>query len=274
MVTVVVDIHVERTARLNYREYHSPEFAHGCIETMWSFRPEKLARYLVLPDGRVDLLARFHVGPNDAVSHIRLIVAGPAMRSSLVPAAPHNGFLGVRFRPAWGAICLGLNPQMLRDVTLLHEEVYAALGRLAIPLVQAKNTGELRQNLLNTACTLASGILLDSRFARTAKAISLLQARDGKCSVEALAQEAGVSVRTLHRDIVAMTGLSAKSLGTLFRFQRAMRILRLAPSHNLAMLAAEAGYSDQSHMTRDFLRFGGFTPAFRPDVAVINVPRA
>lgn len=260
--------------RLNYCEYDKPEGELGCIEAVWSFRPDRPGKYLVLPDGRVDLLARFHVGPDDAVSAIRLIVAGPAMRPSLVPATPRNGFLGLRFRPGWGAICLGLDPRMLREATLFDAQVRAALGRLALPLVRATTASELLQAFLSTARALASGRQQDSRFARAADAISLLLGRDGRCSVEALAQELGVSVRTVHRDIVATTGLSAKSLGALFRFQHAMRILRVAPSHSLALLAAEAGYSDQSHMTREFRQYGGFTPAARPDVAVINVPRS
>jgi AraC-like DNA-binding protein len=258
--------------RFNYCEYLTPAFEHDCVEAVWSFRPCKPAKYLVLPDGRVDLLARFHVGPNETVSHIRLIVAGPASRSSLVPATRHTGFLGVRFRPGWG-ICLGLDPKMLRDAALLDEEVRSALGLLAIPLVQAKNVSEVQQVLFNTACTLASRVQPNSRFARAANAIGLLHDCDGKSSITTLAQKAGVSVRTLHRDIVATAGLSTKLLAALFRFEHAMRILRIAPSHNLALLASEAGYSDQAHMNREFRRFGGFTPAARPDVAVINTSR-
>ena len=266
-------IQSERTVRFNYCEYLTPDFEHDCVEAVWSFRPGTPARYVVLPDGRVDLLARFHVGPNETLSRIRLIVAGPASRASLVPATPHTGFLGVRFRLGWGIICLGLDPKMLRDATLLDEKVHSVLGTLAIPLVQAKNVSELRQVLFGTACTLASRMQPDSRFARASYAIRLLHDRNGKSSITTLAQKAEVSVRTLHRDIVATAGLSTKSLAALFRFQHAMRILRIAPSHNLALLASEAGYSDQAHMNREFRRLGGFTPAARPDVAVINTPR-
>lgn len=266
-------IQSEETVLFNYCEYFTPDFEHDCVEAVWSFRPGKLGKYLVLPDGRVDLVARFHVGDNETVSHIRLIVAGPASRSSLVPATPRTGFLGVRFRLGWGVICLGLDPRILRDATLLDEQARSALGTLAIPLVQARNVSELQRVLFNTARTLASRIQPSSRFARAANAIGVLQDCDGKSSITTLAQKAGVSVRTLHRDIVATAGLSTKLLAALFRFEHAMRILRIAPSHNLALLASEAGYSDQAHMNREFRRFGGFTPAARPDVVIINAPR-
>jgi AraC-like DNA-binding protein len=254
-----------------YFEYPSPSFPHDCVEAVWSFRPHEPAEYMVLPDGRVDLLVRFQIEPGDAISNIRTIIAGPARRACFVPATPHTGFLGVRFRPGWGAACLGLNPKELCEATLLDDEVRAALGTLAYPLVQAKEVSELQQVLLKTAYMLVSGIRPDRRFARAVTAVKFLHGCDGKCSVETLAQMVNVSTRTLHRDIATMTGLCAKSLSALFRFQHAMRILRITPSYKLALLATEAGYSDQSHMTREFRQFGGFTPGLRPDVVVINV---
>jgi AraC-like DNA-binding protein len=254
-----------------YIEYPLPSFPYDCVEAVWSFRPHERAEYMVLPDGRVDLLVRFQIDPSDAVSNIRTIIAGPARRACFVPATPDTGFLGVRFRPGWGAACLGLDPKDLCEATLLDDEVRAALGRLTYPLVQAKKVSELQQVLLKNACTLASAIRPDRRFVRAVTAVRYLHDCDGKCSVGTLAQMVNVSTRTLHRDIVTMTGLCAKSLSALFRFQHAMRILRVAPSHKLALLATEAGYSDQSHMTREFRQFGGFTPALRPDVVVINV---
>lgn len=254
-----------------YFEHSIPGFPYDCVEAVWSFRPDEPGEYLVLPDGRVDLLVRFQIQSGDAVSNIRTIIAGPARKASLVPATPCTGFLGVRFRPGWGAACLGLDPRGLCETTLLDDEVRAALGTLAYPLVQAKEISELQQVLLKTACILASGIQPDRRFARAVTAIRYIHDCDGKCSVETLAQMVGVSTRTLHRDIVTMTGLCAKSLSALFRFQHAMRILRAAPSSKLAVLATEAGYSDQSHMTREFRQFGGFTPGLRPDAVVINL---
>lgn len=253
-----------------YFEYPLPSFQYDCVEAVWSFRPHEPAEYMVLPDGRVDLLVRFQIEPGDAVSNIRTIIAGPSRRTCFVPATPYTGFLGVRFRPGWGAACLGLDSRELREATLLDGEVRAALGRLIYPLVQAKEISELQQALLKTVSMLASGIQPDRRFARTVTALKYLHSCDGKCSIETLANMVNVSTRTLHRDIVTMTGLCAKSLSALFRFQHAMRILRAAPSYKLALLATEAGYSDQSHMTREFRQFGGFTPGLRPDVVVIN----
>jgi AraC-like DNA-binding protein len=43
---------------------------------------------------------------------------------------------------------------------------------------------------------------------------------------------------------------------------------------SLAALAFEAGYSDQSHMTREFRQLGGFMPGRRPSLPVINIPQS
>jgi AraC-like DNA-binding protein len=267
----VPGIQHEGFVRPNYFEYHPQHVDHDCIEAFWSFRPSESAEYRVLPDGRVDLLARFDVGADEAVSKLVLIVAGPARRFSMVPANPHTGFLGVRFRPGWGAACLGLHPETLRDRTLLGEEVHRLLGDVADPMLRTGTLSGLRQSLLNAARVLASRVQPDSRFTRATAAIRLLHDCDGACPVDRLARAVGVSTRTLHRDILATAGLPAKSLAAVFRFQRSMRTLRTEPSLSLARLAADAGYSDQSHMTREFRQLGGFTPAARPDVAVINM---
>ena len=44
----------------------------------------------------------------------------------------------------------------------------------------------------------------------------------------------------------------------------------LAPA-TTAAAAYEAGYADQSHMTRAFRRFGGFTPANMVEVTLVTL---
>jgi transcriptional regulator GlxA family with amidase domain len=56
-------------------------------------------------------------------------------------------------------------------------------------------------------------------------------------------------------------GLGPGSLGRLTRFQRVLRAIDRDPGVSLARVAAGAGYFDQAHMSRDFRRFAGTTPA-------------
>lgn len=54
------------------------------------------------------------------------------------------------------------------------------------------------------------------------------------------------------------TGLRAVQLVRLARFRRALTLLDGTAS--LAAVAVGAGYADQAHLTREFLRMAGVTP--------------
>jgi AraC-like DNA-binding protein len=86
------------------------------------------------------------------------------------------------------------------------------------------------------------------------------------CSIAAGAEVAEAVGRSgfSHRHFGALfrqtTGLAPKSYGRVMRFQRALRKLGSHNERDLAMLALEAGYCDQSHFNRDFRQFTGVTP--------------
>jgi len=67
--------------------------------------------------------------------------------------------------------------------------------------------------------------------------------------------------RTLRRQFHRYVGHSPKQLQRIIRLQSALR--RLAePSASLPQLAIGAGFSDQSHFHREFVRLFGMTPGF------------
>jgi AraC-like DNA-binding protein len=84
-------------------------------------------------------------------------------------------------------------------------------------------------------------------------------ARASGAAVRTLARDAGVSERTLERRTRAATGFGPAELRRLVRFRRALR-LHDAGVTNWATVAADAGYSDQPHLVREFRRFAGLTP--------------
>jgi AraC-like DNA-binding protein len=66
--------------------------------------------------------------------------------------------------------------------------------------------------------------------------------------------------RTLQRELVFWAGLPPKALARIFRMERAAGMIR-GGDRSLAMVALDAGYSDQPHMTREFRRLTGRAPA-------------
>jgi len=56
-------------------------------------------------------------------------------------------------------------------------------------------------------------------------------------------------------------GVAPKAYARLLRFDHASALLGgLSPGRTLADVAMEAGYYDQSHLTRDFVALAGMTP--------------
>jgi AraC-like DNA-binding protein len=75
---------------------------------------------------------------------------------------------------------------------------------------------------------------------------------------------AGRSARQMERRIKSWSGLSLRELRRLARIQRAFYLAFPSPlpsNTNLAAVAAEAGFADQSHMGRHIKQSTGFSPA-------------
>lgn len=77
-------------------------------------------------------------------------------------------------------------------------------------------------------------------------------------SVRDVAQDLGVSARTLERLVLGRTGRSPMFWKNLGRVRRTA--LALAGSTPLAELAVQYGYSDQAHMSREIRRWLGLSP--------------
>lgn len=79
-------------------------------------------------------------------------------------------------------------------------------------------------------------------------------------SVDDLARRFGLGVRSLQRLTAEFVGMNPKWLLQRQRLQDAAAQLREDASVSLAALAAELGYADQAHFSRDFASVVGLTP--------------
>ncbi|WP_156688702.1 helix-turn-helix domain-containing protein [Mycobacterium sp. Marseille-P9652] len=97
-----------------------------------------------------------------------------------------------------------------------------------------------------------------------AHAWHLLERSRGRASVGAVAGRVGLSARQLTTLFRREVGQSPKTVAMLMRFEHATaRIadgVRRTGRVDLAAVAAAAGYSDQAHLTREFVRFAGTSP--------------
>lgn len=86
-----------------------------------------------------------------------------------------------------------------------------------------------------------------------------LENSGGTLRIGELAAEVGWSRRHLADRLRAETGLGPKTAARLIRFERACDRLRGPQRATLAEVAADAGYADQSHLSRDFRDLAGQT---------------
>lgn len=123
----------------------------------------------------------------------------------------------------------------------------------------------VRRRDWQTLCGLYDQILMAEigRWAPDAPEIDMVSQFVGerRRQTATVAGEQDTSRRQVERRVRALTGTSPKQLACLSRFQRARDSIWADPSLDLAGLAIAAGYSDQAHMTREFRRYSGQTPA-------------
>jgi AraC-like DNA-binding protein len=87
-----------------------------------------------------------------------------------------------------------------------------------------------------------------------------LAATAGGLGIEGLAREVGWSRRHLAEQFRREYGLTPKVLARVLRFERAKGMLTSPRRPALADVAAVCGYSDQAHMTHDWVTFAGSSP--------------
>jgi AraC-like DNA-binding protein len=213
-----------------YREWAPPEAWREVVACCWEQRVHTDRVQRVLPDGHADVLL-FGSGEVELVGvydHVAL------------PVLPRGTVIrGIRLRPEAIASAFRLNASELRNLTVPAEDVIGARG-----------ARHLRDH--HAVDAWIRSITPDRR---AATAIELLQSDP----VEGVARQLDISPRQLQRNIVANVGLTPKTLQRVMRMQRFLDYV--SRRDELAAASADAGYSDQSHLTREIRALSGLTPA-------------
>ncbi len=141
--------------------------------------------------------------------------------------------------------------------------------------------GELQEQLRAASGWPSRFALLDQHLGRRLDSTSmpapevrrawwLLRSSRGMASIASIARDVGWSERHLASQFRTEIGLAPKPAARVIRFDRARRMLLAASG---ADVAAVCGYSDQSHLVRDFTAFSGLSPRAWLRSEVGNVQR-
>jgi AraC-like DNA-binding protein len=82
----------------------------------------------------------------------------------------------------------------------------------------------------------------------------------GGARITGLAEEIGWSRKHLVERFRAELGLAPKPIARMIRFHHACRLAQIGATRDWAGTAAESGYADQSHLTREFAALAGESP--------------
>jgi AraC-like DNA-binding protein len=236
----------------NYREFAPSPPLHALVACRWSRTvpadgPADPA--LILPDGCVDVIWR------DG----RLVVAGPDQRAWLSQVRAGEEIVGLRLRPGVAGAVLGLPASELLNSRVPLEELFDSRA--------AKVAERLNENEGRDSKYLLLEALVASAIEQRAPDPLVLAAtrRLGfpGSRVDELANALGISERQLRRRFHAAVGYGPKTLDRVLRFRRLVSQAQAVSDGevDLARIAAELGYADQAHMTRDSVRLTGMPPA-------------
>lgn len=101
---------------------------------------------------------------------------------------------------------------------------------------------------------------IDGAASQANALVEILMGDRATDTVEEAATRLAVSVRTLQRLAHRHVGIAPAAMIRRRRLQQAAERLRLDPGADLSELAAELGYADHAHLTRDFRSILGIAP--------------
>ena len=238
--------------RVRYQEFRSRPELSELVACTWERQ--------VPADGRPDTTRVLPDGCVDLVWHPRgLIVAGPDRKPVMSQLSAGATVVGLRLRPGAAGVVLGLPASELRDTRVPLEEVWGSGGVELAERLAAAGTASEQRELLELALLdrLASLEALDELVIAASRTLGRPHVRIGS-----LADALGTSERQLLRRFDSAVGYGPKTLDRVLRFQRFLWYARglAAGEDDLARTAADIGYADQAHLTRECVRLSGLTP--------------
>lgn len=249
----------QQNAFLNYREILPPPNAAHLVFYFWEFSvAEKLAKPLpheIFPDGCVSLIYRRNKNLNVNL----LLLFGLAIEPTVKEVFPGDVLWGVKFAPPASRLILRKNPAEIETRPLFDETVLPHL------------TGGLLKKLelctdFESAVRVFQEKLLSLKINRSdtdetvAEAVKIIAEAKGEIKIAELSKKLGLSVRQLQRRFQTASGLTPKQFVRTQRFHVTARRMAKENSPKLVDFAAEMGFADQSHLTREFASITGRSP--------------
>jgi AraC-like DNA-binding protein len=257
---------------MSYQEYPPHPALTPYIKCFWSierdFQPLNGA-VDILPDSSIEII--FNLGSDCTIEDEQASHLLPDYYLVMLHEKPFrlhaHGVLktiGVRFF-AWGLLPF-LSPIYSGDQHIYHlgsawKSVFHAMTE-----VEPVQAVQLLEHHLLTALCEVSPVTTVSNLSSI-----LLFSNEGGFKVAELAYELSLSKRQLERIFQRQAQITPKALSKRMRFEQVRNKLCFNPDIDFSVLALECGYSDQSHLSRDFKHFADRTLSqFVDEIRIVN----
>jgi len=189
----------------------------------------------VLPDGCMDI-----IWMDDS-----LIVAGPDT-TAYVSNEPIYRATGLRFAPGDGPAVLGVPASILRNQRIPPADLWpaAVVKRLTDRVAMATDRRVALED-----------IAIDRLRPTDPTILGIVSELSAGTSVSGAAAAIDMGERRLHRRCLDAFGYGPKTLARILRLGRALDLARTGAP--FATVAAQIGYSDQAHLSRDVKALAG-----------------
>lgn len=243
-----------------YLEFPPPAELRAVLVCTWTGKAGWPQPLNVLPDSCLDI-----------VWDGRHLLAAPAVAGPVQHYAYSNtDSVGVRVRPGWAAVVLGMPVMGQPAVSDLPELLPGVIARAEEQLHRAPSNAHRRALLAQ----LVVDRLGHGRDPQPRLLGAVQQLAQQGMSVRRCAADFGISVRQLRRWFEYHVGPTPTEYRSIVRFRRFLHHLDTVRRDrrgqlNLADIAAACGYADQSHLHRECRRWAKVTPG---DLATAQPP--
>lgn len=251
------------SSKIQHREFEPPEELQDVIKCFWYNKQEfgeLPSDFEVMPDGYAELI--FHFGSTCSISSggswqalPSPFIMGLLNQPALLNTKNCFEIIAVRCFPWTVFDLLGL-PSGKKGVHLFEHPI-AQLQPILNQLVQAGKIAEAINEVKQYFMNAQQGVAADSVLFKAGDA---MREAKGAMPVSQVAAAAHATVRTLERKFKQSSGYTVKDVSGLMRFEQVRNQLWFDPDSSITRLANELGYTDQSHLIREFKRYSGTTP--------------
>ncbi|WP_419699802.1 helix-turn-helix domain-containing protein [Mucilaginibacter sp. NFX135] len=247
-----------------HQEFEPPEELRDTIKCFWYNKRESgevPSDFEVQPDGYAEII--FHFGGCCSRMHQGGLQAlpSPFMMGLLnQPAVFYSKnrleIIAIRCYPWTVFDLLGLPSG--KGAVHIFEHPIVRLQPILDKLVHAGKIDEAIAEVKQYFMDAWSGVATSSMLFKAGVA---MRKANGAMPVSQVAEAAHATVRTLERNFKQSSGYTVKDVSALMRFEQVRNQLWRYPDTNIAGLAHELGYTDQAHLSKEFKRYSGTTPA-------------